>query len=751
MKLYLDIETRAVADLRKVGVYVYAEHAATEITMVAWSFGDGQPASVWFPAISTRQDTRLLTGSTATIGGHRVRLVGGDLPAGLADGLRDPAVTLVAHNAGFERLVLGGAPGARILPPDIIAAMRPLRRWNCTAARAACMGLPRTLEAAGGALGFDVQKDKEGHSLMMRMCKPMKPPRPRKDGSAPTWPDGSPVDGRPRWLDDDTSMIREAAYCAQDVLAEIPIDRKLLELSSDERETWALTEKMNDRGVLVDADLLLAVMFLVDAADEQINAKLALITNGAVQRVSDHGAITRWLQSLDADDAFDGDNLGADGVGKAAIAAMLERVDLSPLVRQVLHIRKEGGKSSASKYRAILERMSADGRIRGVLVYCGAASTGRYSSRGAQLHNLPRPFLLRKGKQVDAAIRDIIASATPDEVEDIHGPPLMIASELLRPVFGAPATHWLARGDSKQIEARVSPWIAGDNHKLDAFRSYDAGTGPDLYKIAAAGIYEITPDEIDDEDPRRQVGKVSDLSLGFQGGVRALQQMAKGYGVRIPAHPRLGDGRSDPDIDPANGCDQWIVNRWRAAHPRFSGNGFDGAPLGVWRQFERAAIECMEKLAGAFVAVGDLGIGFRRNRDALAMRLPSGRWLFYWSPELVTTRTPFGEKLAVRYRAEDSQSKRWAVFTSYGGLWFQNAVQATARELMAHWLKLGFRRGLFPVLTVHDEGIFEALRSQYPDPSMAKAAVLEIMRDQPAWSAGLPVNADASAGPRYVK
>jgi hypothetical protein len=115
------------------------------------------------------------------------------------------------------------------------------------------------------------------------------------------------------------------------------------------------------------------VSFMVEDAEADINHRLQAETAGAVQRVSDHGAITRWLQSYGADDDF-----GDDGVGKAALAAMLERDDLPPVVRSVLLLRQMGGKSSATKYRAILARLSHDGRLRGVLVYCGAAATGRW-------------------------------------------------------------------------------------------------------------------------------------------------------------------------------------------------------------------------------------------------------------------------------------------------------------------------------------------------------------------------------------
>jgi DNA polymerase bacteriophage-type len=371
------------------------------------------------------------------------------------------------------------------------------------------------------------------------------------------------------------------------------------------------------------------------------------------------------------------------------------------------------------------------------------------SSRGAQLHNLPRGLFLKKRSVIDAVIRDISDGATFGEIEELHGPPIVLASELLRPVFWTDSDHWMARGDSKQIEARVLPWLAGAQWKLDAFARYDAGEGPDLYKVGAGGIYHVAPESIGDEDPRRQVGKVSELALGFQGGAPALQNMAKGYGVKIPRAVRPAG--ADWDWQAPDGTDEWIKQQWRAANPEVSDRD-----TGLWGALERAAVTCVQSPIGTVVRVegcaGELGVRFKRNTRAMGMWLPSGHPLFYWSPKLVTRMTPWGkEKLTVIYRAEDSQTKQWTEYAAYGGLWCENLVQATARELMAWWLLAMRAAGILPVLTVHDEGIGEAQRRLFADPDAAAEAVLSIMRRKPAYAAGLPVSAEASAGLRYVK
>lgn len=740
MRLRWDIETRSACDLRKCGVYVYAEDDSTEVTMLSWQL-DKDPIRLWFPPTSTRPDTRGFESlvlpaagmfANATLAERTGRIDGGEIPELLLFALLDPTVELEAHSAAFERTNLTGKPGRRILPPEAVEAIADLKRWDCSAARAAALGLPRTLEGACAASGVSAQKDRDGHKLMMRMCKPK--PKTGKKGVPPVW------------HDELADLLREGVYCMADVAAEHAFGDFAPPLSEFEREVWMLTERANDRGVRVDADLLLRISLLCEEAEAALNKTLAVVTDGAVKKVTNHGALTQWLKNFDIDD-----DLGEDGVGKAALAGMLERTDLDPLIHTVLVMRQEGGKSSSAKYRSILDRLSSDGRIRGVLVYCGAASTGRWSSRGAQLHNLPRPTLLKKASKALTLIRDIKDGCTLEEAEEFYGPIIPLAAELLRPVFTASDGTHMARGDSKQIEARVLPWLAGAEWKLDAFRRFDAGTGPDLYKIGASGIYKITPEEIDDNDPRRQVGKVSELALGFQGATNALQAMSKGYGVKIP-HWETPKGAKYGEVKAPDGTDQWIVDMWRAANLECSGYGYGEQPIGLWKLIQDAAIRCMETTAGEFIAVGDKGLGFKRNRRAMVMKLPSGRPLFYWSPKLKNITTSWGkQKLTVVYRGEDSQTKVWGEHNGYGGLWTENAVQAYARDLMAFWLLGIARAGMLPVLSVHDEGIAEAQIARWATSDEAGAAVEAIMKTLPPHAAGLPVNADSSAGPRYLK
>lgn len=665
MKLYIDIETRSPCNLKTSGQYVYAAHPLTEILMMAWAIGDA-PIRVWF-------------------------CLSQPMPAELRAALTDTTVTIVAHNVSFERVVMAGVWGLDI----------PLERWGCTASRAARYGLPRTLDGAAAALGLEVQKDKTGHTLMLAMCKP----RAIRAGS-PT----NPADpgGRPIYRDAPADIARLAVYCAKDVEVERVIDGILPPLTPPELAMWRMTERVNDRGVCVDTALLLTLTLLVDDAERDVNARISAATCGAIPKVSDHGALTRWLLARGIDDADD------TGVGKQAVAAMLDRADLDPLIRNVLVMRQQGGGSATKKYRAITQRLSNDGRIRGVLVYCGAAGTGRWSSRGAQLQNL-----IREDERFNAlaCIRDILAKATIPELEELYGPILVVCAKLLRPLFTAAPGKVLTRGDYSQIEARILAWLAGAAWKVQAFRDYDAGTGPDLYKIAGAKIYRVEVSEV--SKPQRQIGKVGELALGYGGGKGAFLTMAKGYGVKVTE-----------DVA------EEIKLAWRAGNPEV---------VQLWADLEWAAVRCMQVAPGQVFPVGNLGVTFRRTKLALAMRLPSGTSLLYWTPRLAMRPTPWGEdRLSVICRTEDAKTKQWVERALYGGLICENLTQATARDIMADAMVRLEAAGLDPVLTVHDEGIAEAGHN-------SAAEVERILLQAPAWAVGLPIAADCSTAFRYLK
>ena len=233
-------------------------------------------------------------------------------------------------------------------------------------------------------------------------------------------------------------MTRMGTYCHADVAAECALDRFLPELTAFERQIWLLTETINDRGIMVDQPMLRRVVDLAGEALAGLNAQIKAATAGAVPSVTNCGALKRWL---------DARGVKTDAVDKYAIADLLEG-ELDDGIRDVLEMRRDGGGSSHTKAPSIERRLSGDGRLRGSLIYGGAPATLRWSSVGAQLQNIRRHddrFV------VDYLVRDVCNGASLTELECLHGPPLLLCSELLRPVFVA-ETDALIIADFSQIE-----------------------------------------------------------------------------------------------------------------------------------------------------------------------------------------------------------------------------------------------------------------------------------------------------------
>lgn len=317
-------------------------------------------------------------------------------------------------------------------------------------------------------------------------------------------------------------------------------------------------------------------------------------------------------------------------------------------------------------------------------------------------------------------------------------------------------TKVLLSADFANIEGRVLSWLAGEAWKLQAFRDYDAGTGPDLYIVAAAGIFGVPQSTISKKDKRRQIGKVSELSMGYEGGVGAFVTMAPNYQLRIADHydavttgvpiefvtaakekyakdrKRLEARWGERTYVPAES----IKLAWRDKHP---------ATVASWKEVRNAAIDAIAS-PGKTTACCNGKIKYRVAGSFLWCQLPSGRTLCYPYPSLKDKPTPWGTKQPeMRFWGVDSYTKKWCEQGAYGGFLVENIVQAIARDLMAEAMERV--DGKYPViLTVHDELVSEV------DEGAADLKEYEaLMAVLPAWAAGCPVTAEGWLGKRYRK
>jgi len=556
MRLHIDFETRSTVDLRKTGVYRYAEDPTTEVILACYALDDG-PVQTWFAP--------------------------DPCPLDLTKYLADPKCTIVAHNAGFERAMF-----EYILGPRHGWPVPDLTRWDDTAARAARQALPRSLEGAADALGLPVSKDKEGKALMLRMCRPR--------AIAP--------DGTITWWDDKTRMARLAKYCATDVEVERQLDHILRQLSDEERRIWWLTETVNDRGVRIDDTFAQHAIELATEAQVVLNNQLKSLTNDAVQSSTNVAQMKAWL--LEQGFAiFEGED---ESLNKKAIENMLKH-DLPYNVKEVLKIRRDGGKSSVAKYQAMIDRVSFDGRVRGNLMYHGA-STGRWSGAGVQLQNLPRD-----------TVRDW--NWARDHLHPVSKETLGQLSRMIRGTICAAPNHRLVWADYAAIEARGVAWLAGQKNLVNQF----AHNGK-VYEEMASMIFDVPVQEIGKDSKERFLGKTVILGCGYSMGAQKFRQSCAAMGTDISEE-----------------LAQKAVATYREHYSKI--------PL-LWNRLNDAAMSAVQNPR---LETQYQGVSFYSDGNWLLIRLPSGRKLFYRSPRIVAFAGPFGSRPAVEYMAINSMTK----------------------------------------------------------------------------------------------
>ncbi len=649
--IHIDYETRSAVELKDAGVYVYAEDESTDLWCAAYAINNG-PVKLWTPD--------------------------GD-EGDLAYAMKHSEV-FVAHNAAFERVVGRVAKRRYGLPQP------RLEQWRCTMAMAYAMALPGSLENAAAAVGLNLRKDMDGHSTMMRMSKP----RRARKGEMP---------GGVYWFDDEERKAKLYAYCRNDVEVERELEKRLLALRPSELELWHLDQKINDRGIHVDEELCRAAMKVVATAAGWFNDEIRVVSKGKISACSNVGEITEYVRDRGVE---------CTSIAQEALEELL-LLDLPADVRRVLELRQEAAKASVAKIETLLDGKNEDGRTRGLFQY-HAASTGRWGGRRFQPQNIKRP----EEKNVEAAI-NAVATGDAEYVKMLYDEPLSVVGDCLRGMVRAGPDKRLYAADFSNIEGRMQAWFAGETWKLDAFRAFDAGKGPDLYVLAYAKAFGVS---IEEALQHRQIGKVMELALGYQGGVGAFQKMAAGYGVKVT------DERADE-----------LKVAWRTAHPRISG---------FWYDLEDAA-KAAVKNRGKITKCGR--VKFRVAGSFLFMQLPSGRAISYPYPCIKDKLTPWGEmRPQLSYKGIDTYTRKWGDQFAHGGKLFNNLVQGAARDILAEAI-VRLEAANYPVvLHVHDEAVSET-DANYGSIEQFE----ELMTKLPAWAEGLPLAAGAWTGERYRK
>lgn len=682
--LWLDLETFSEVPIKN-GTHAYAEGA--EIMLFAWAINN-DPVQVWD-----------LT-------------AGEKIPLELRLALKNPDVEVWAHNSHFDRTIL------RHCMPGMAPATE---RWRDTMVQALAHGLPGALGALCEVLGVpqDKAKDTEGKSLIQLLCKPRPKNSKLRRATSKTHPE--------EWR-------RFVAYAGLDIEAMREVHKRLPKWNykGAELALWHRDQQINDRGVCMDVQLAQAAIEAVDQEQKRLAKRTQVMTDGEVQAATQRDALIKHI--------VESYGVELPDMQRSTLERRMADPDLPSAVKELLAIRLQASTTSTSKYKSLMKGVSCDGRLRGTLQFCGASRTGRWAGRLFQPQNLPRPSL--EQDQIDEGIEALKAGCADLLFDNI----MELTSSALRGCIMAPEGKKLVVSDLSNIEGRKLAWLAGEQWKLNAFREYDEGTGPDLYKLAYARAFNISPDDVDKY--QRQIGKVMELGLGFGGGVAAFLTFALVYGLdldelanaALPNIPRdvIREAKSwyDESVKRKStfglservfiACDS-LKRLWRRAHP---------ATCDFWYELERtvrAAIATPQKT----LYCGYLKV--RRDGAWLRIQLPSGRALCYPSPSI--------EKGNITYQGVNSYSRKWQRLKTYGGKLVENVTQAAARDVLAGNMPLIEDAGYSIVLTVHDEVITEA-----PDTDdFNDKALSALLSTNPEWAPDIPLNAGGFEAYHYRK
>ncbi len=656
--LSIDLETFSSVPIGKAGAYKYIQSPDFEILLFAYSV-DGSPVEI-------------------------VDLARGEiLPEWLYAAVKSPEYIKHAYNAAFEWYCLSKFYGF----------MLPVNQWRDTMLHGLYCGFTAGLDATGKALGLPAEKQKlaVGKSLIRYFCVPC----------APTKTNGGRTRNYPKHDPDKWELFK--TYCIGDVVTEMEIDARLsaFPVPDDIEKQWQTDLTINARGVSVDMGMVRGALEIDAASRDSLMEEAVRITG--LENPNSIAQLSQWLEKAT--------NTPVTDLRKDTVAAMLESQAVTGYAERMLEIRQELGKTSTKKYDAIEVAVCGDGRVRGLLQFYGANRTGRWAGRLVQVQNLPRTYI----GQLPLA-RDAVRNKESDKLRVLYGSVPDTLSQLIRTSFVASRGNKLVDADFSAIEARVISWLAGEQWRLEVFRTHGK-----IYEASASQMFGVPIEKIKKGNPEyelRQKGKVAELALGYQGSSGALISMGA-----------LKMGIPEEDLSD-------IVTRWRDANKMI---------VDLWYSLESAAVSVIQTGAPAGVRGLILAREFdiEHNLDFLTITLPSKRKLYYASPELGANQ--WGRP-SILYRGVNQTTKQWTQLETYGGKLVENVVQAIARDCLAAAIEHLEEAGFPVVFHVHDEVVIDC-----PESRADLDAVVQIMTQPIPWAADLPLNADGWVGDFFKK
>lgn len=650
-ELGIDIETYSSNDLPSCGVYKYVEAEDFTILLFAYSVDGGPVTCCDFAQ-------------------------GEELPEEILAALRDPKVVKTAFNANFERICISKYYSWPLMDPA---------QWRCTMVRAARMGLPLSLGQCGEVLKLADGKMKEGAALIRYFSCPTR----KKDGTIVRH---LPSDAPDRW----EVFVK---YNIRDVEVEqaiLKIVRRLEPADFDE-ELYTVDQLINDRGVMIDRQLVDNAARFDEEYKQHLLAEAQELSG--MDNPNSPSQIKKYLQKVTGQ-VF-------QSLNKKSLDDIEDSLKYWPKARKVLALRREMGKTSNKKYCAMQQCVCSDGRIHGLLQFCGAARTGRWAGRLVQVQNLPQNHL----QDLDYA-RNLVKAGDLEDFELNYGNPTQVLSELIRTAFIAKPGCTFHVCDFSAIEARVIAWLAGETWVLDVFRK-----GGDIYCATASQMFGVPVEKHGANAELRQKGKIAVLALGYGGGVSALEAMGGS---------RMGLSQQE---------EKDIMLRWREANPKI---------VKLWKVIELAAIRALQ--TGETITI-NRGIEVGRHWGCLTIKLPSGRTICYPRASIGVERNDGwrGDHPIIEYEGLNQITKKWEKIRTYGGKLTENVVQSIARDILGIVILRAHHESLNIVFHIHDEIIVEAEADQ-------TLKDVETLFSEPiSWCTDLPLKGAGYSTPYYLK
>lgn len=621
------------------------------------------------------------------------------MPSDLREALTDPAVTLFAWNKSFEWNIL----------THVLKIITPHTRWRDPMVLAFSLALPGSLEKAGEVVNIadDKKKSSRGKVLIRRFCQPRKPTKHKP------WTRTGPHHDWAGWLE-------FLDYNRLDVEAERAIWRRLRrwDMPAAEWALWHLDQEINEAGVPINMNVVRNAQRVSHAVVSRRLRTMKEITGLA--NPNSGAQLLPWLE----DQGYPFEDLKKGHVKRAAEAA--EPGDY----RRVLDLRAEVSRASVKKYAALEKATDDDGLLRHTLQFCGAGRTWRWAGRRFQAQNLARPAPWLEKTQAEA-VRDLEV-LDPEAIEWLYPKPMDLLSTCVRPVVQAPPGYLLIDADLNAIENRGLGWVAGDQRILGVFEQ-----NRDPYVDFATYMYRMPYDTLyaeyrAGEKGKRTIAKPAVLGCGYMLGPGEEKE-----------NPRTGEIEATGLLGYAWNMGVRLTLEQSAASVKVWRETFTDV-VDFWRRIDRAARRCVR--TGQPQQCGH--IRFDRSGPFMRMILPSGRALHYCRPRIMDRMTPWGEVRPTLTYEGVSDSNQWVRLTTHPGKLTENCVQAIARDLLAHGIRLAWNAGIDIRLHVHDQ-IIGLVRED--EAESALAVLQECMTVRPAWAPDLPLGSAGFVSRIFVK